>query len=284
MLSTPDGDSFFEDFLNDDFGSLNETKVGSKVGSKSGSEPGPLAKSLLPSKKENPEEFSVLQLDNVQEIRRDALTLYNRGNYEGALSKIEDAIRVLPGDLELNYFQAQCLFRLGNLNRVEVILKNLMKMDESADFIQLPRMLAYTLLKEEKLREADKFLREAMMSYPDDMQLKHMFGFCCERQKKYQMAEAMFNQILNVEPDHPNAHNSLAYVYYLQKKELHAASMHVQRALAHNQNNPAYLDTYGVILGALGDMAAARTMLQKALKIAPKNKVIQDHINNLGKE
>lgn len=254
VLSSSDGDSFIEHFLTGESASHSSQ-----------------------------DEFSVVQLDNVQEIRNKAHIQYNAGKYQDALKSIEDAIRILPGDLDLNYFQAQCLYQLGQLQRVEVILKNLMKMDESTEFIQLPRMLAFTLLKEDKFLEAEKFLKEAMVSYPDDLQIKHMYGVCCERQKNYPMAEAMFNQILNADPDHGNAHNSIAYILYLQNKDLHNASMHVQRALAHNPDNPAYLDTWGVLQAALGDKKAALETLQRAARLAPGNKVILAHINEVNR-
>ena len=240
---------------------------------------------LLNLKNEEPrsrqDEFNVLQIENVQNIRKKALQLYNRGDYQGALNTIEDAIRILPGDMELNYFQAQCLFHLGDLTRVEVILRNLLTLDESSEFRALPRMLGFTLLKEEKYAEAEKFLGGMINTLPDDMQLLHMYGYSLERQKKWAKAEKIFEKILSQEPENPNANNSMAYVHYLQGKDLDKASLHIQKAMAVAPNHPAYLDTYGMIMNARGDQKSARQALKSALQIDPENKLIQEHLNQV---
>lgn len=227
------------------------------------------------------EGFNFIQIENVQKIRKKAFACYNQGNYQEALDTIEDAIRILPGDMELNYFQAQCLFQLGELSRVEVILRDLLTLDESNGFRQLPRMLAFTLLKEEKFAEAENFLSSLIISLPDDLQLRHMYGYALERQKKWADAEKIFSEILSQEPEHENANNSLAYVLYLQGKDLEQASLHIQKALVHSPNNPAYLDTYGMIMHARGDQSSAQQALKNALQADPHNKTILAHLNQV---
>ncbi|MDH5721441.1 MAG: tetratricopeptide repeat protein [Spirochaetia bacterium] len=233
------------------------------------------------AKKKGNIELDIEQLDNLVDLRNEATSLYRRKQFVEALGRLEDAIRILPGDLELLFFEAQCLYQLGNLDRAEKILSQLFELDEGRELTHLPRMLGLCLLKLEKYKEAEKFLKNITENYRNDIQLKGMLGFALERQDKLDDAALLFERIIKEDPENVNACNSLAYIYYRQNKRLDKALSLVKRALRKEPENAAYLDTIGMILFKRGDTTQARKSLKKAVKLAPQNKTIMSHLGEM---
>jgi Flp pilus assembly protein TadD len=223
-------------------------------------------------------EFSVLQVSNIIESKRKAKFLFQNNRYKEALQILEDALKVLPGDIELNFFQAQCLFHLGQIDRVEILLESLLNSDDTHKIIQLPRMFAFCLLKKQNFKKAEKFLNDSIKYYQNDIQLRSMYGFSLEQQNKLSEAENVFSDILTQDPDNANANNSLAYIYFRNNLNLQYALTLAEKALSFEPQNPSFLDTAAMIKFKLGDVNGARTTLQKALNLAPSNSVILEHL------
>lgn len=237
-----------------------------------------LAKNKGPNRQN---EYSVLQVENILESKRKAGFLYQNKRYKEALSVIEEAIKLLPGDIELNYFQAQCLYHLGELDRVEIIVGNLLKSDDKHKIVQLPRLYAFALLRKKRFSKAQKFLETHIALYNHDIQMRNMYGFALEQQNKLNEAEKVFAEVLTQEPENANANNSLAYVYFRYNKNLPYALTLAEKALFYEPENPAFLDTAAMIQFASGDSDGARENLQKALELAPDNPVILEHLSKV---
>ncbi|MDH4200317.1 MAG: hypothetical protein OEV66_08070 [Spirochaetia bacterium] len=229
----------------------------------------------------NQTEFSVLQVENILDMKKRANFLYQGNRHKEALTILEDAIKLLPGDIELNFFQAQCLYHLGEIDRVEIIVGNLLHSDDKQKIIQLPRMYAFSLLRKKKFSKAEKFLEKNIPLYGFDIQLRNMYGFSLEQQDKLNDAEIVFSDILTQEPENANANNSLAYIYYRYKKNYQHALTLAEKALYYEPENPAFLDTCAMIKFALGDATGARENLQTALRIAPGNTTILEHLGKV---
>lgn len=226
-------------------------------------------------------EYNVIQIENIIDIKKRANFVFQNHRYKEALEIIEDAIKLLPGDIDLNFFQAQCLFHLGEVDRVEVILKNLLQSDEKRKIIQLPRLYAYSLLKSKKFAKAQDFLELNIPPYKHDIQMRNMLGFALEQQNKLTDAENIFSDILTQEPENANANNSLAYIYYKYNQNLPYALSLVEKAVFYEPENPAFLDTLAMIKFAMGNAEEAREALQKALTIAPSNAVLLEHLGKV---
>jgi tetratricopeptide (TPR) repeat protein len=229
----------------------------------------------------NSGEYNVVQIENIIDIKKRANFVFQNHRYKEALEIMEDAIKLLPGDIDLNFFQAQCLFHLGEIDRVEIILKNLLQSDDKRKIIQIPRMFAYSLLKNKKFAQAQEFLEQVVPAYNFDIQMRNMLGFALEQQNKLAEAETVFSGILTQEPENANANNSLAYIYFKHNKNLPFAQTLVEKALFYEPQNPAFLDTHAMINHAMGKNEEAREALQKALAIAPTNSVLLEHLGKI---
>jgi len=226
-------------------------------------------------------ELDVEQLDKVIEYKNTAKKYYNKKKFLEALSVIEDAIKILPGDLELLFYQALNLFQLGNVERAEKIVSELYKLDEDKTLTALPKIYAILLLRLKKYSQAIEFIDSILGESHNDLQLMNMLAFSFERQNKLEESTGILESILILDPQNANACNSLAYIFSRKSISLDKAESLSRLALEKEARNPSYLDTMGMILKKQGKIELAKVTLKKALKIAPNNSEILKHLSEL---
>ncbi len=226
-------------------------------------------------------ELSLTQVEELTRIKQEAKRAYRRKDFVQALARFEDAITIVPGDLEFSYYQALCLFQLHQWDRAEEMFRRIMELDELRLLPDVRKLLALTLLKRKKFSEAETILTEATRDRRNDLQLMNMLGYCLERQNKLFEAEKVLSRLLENDPENANGLNSLAYVYCrLEKNYTDALSM-VKKALTKEPKNASYLDTLGMLYANRGNTAAARKTLKRALEYAPGNAEILSHLTSV---
>jgi tetratricopeptide (TPR) repeat protein len=94
--------------------------------------------------------------------------------------------------------------------------------------------------------------------------------------------EKVLEDVLKEAPDDPQANNDLGYLWADDGRNLEQAKTMIEKALAAEPENPAYLDSMGWVLYRLEQYAEARTHLEKA--IAQENgedSTIYDHYGDV---
>lgn len=241
----------------------------------------PSLQALKTQEPEPTEDITLDQLEEVAELKQKAIKKYQRKNYIDALKFLEDAVKILPEDLEILYYEALCLIQLNNHERALIIIRQIKEWDENNVLPALDKITAFLLLKTENYQEARKILQYAIDGNPFDTHLLNMLAYSYEKEKNYREAEHVLNQILKMDPKDANACNSMAYIYYIQNKDIHKAVDFSRAALKKEPNNPAYLDTFGMLLYKQGKVDAAKKALKKAYSLNPKSAEINEHIQYL---
>ena len=77
---------------------------------------------------------------------------------------------------------------------------------------------------------------------------------------------------------YPSVYNLLAYSYVEQGDKIEKAANLIEKALKESPQNPYYLDTKGCVLLKLNRNKEAREVFKKALKFAPDDVIIQQHL------
>lgn len=239
------------------------------------------ANPLLKKQAQTPAELSLQQVEELTRIKSDAKRAYRRKDFVQALARFEDAMAIVPGDLEFSYYQALCLFQLHQWERAEEMFRQIMELDELRLLPDVRKLLALTLLKRKKFAEAEKLLTEASRDRKNDLQLMNMLGYCLERQNKLFEAEKVLSRLIESDPENANGLNSLAYVYCRLEKNYTEALAMVKKALAKEPKNAAYLDTLGMLYAQRGNTAAARKTLKRALEHSPGNAEILSHLTSI---
>ena len=116
---------------------------------------------------------------------------------------------------------------------------------------------------------------------PENQQLLFSLAAAYETDRKYDRAERAFREIIQVNEAHAPALNYLGYMLADRGQKLPEALAFIKRALAIDENNPAYLDSLGWVYYRMGDFGSARGPLERAARQLPRVSVISDHLGDL---
>jgi tetratricopeptide (TPR) repeat protein len=97
-------------------------------------------------------------------------------------------------------------------------------------------------------------------------------------QQQFPLAEKLLEQLLRRFPSSLAVKNTYAYFLALQNKKLDRALELSAYTLTQDQENPAYIDTYGTILFRMGRVPEAGTYLEKAHRKHPFEQEIMEHL------
>ena len=140
----------------------------------------------------------------------------------------------------------------------------------------------FCLIQEELWSDAEPLLHERLSRYPTDTRLHAMLAYLLERTGRYTESMDRHRRVLEIDPDNLNSLNSLGYLLAMHggPDDYDEAARCLTRAVREKPDHPAYLDSLGVLLARQGDRDRAQKALYLALRGAPENQEIMDHIRS----
>ena len=127
---------------------------------------------------------------------------------------------------------------------------------------------------------AEATLREARALDPRNLRVLFQLGAVLERQKRHDDAEAAFREALAVEPRSAPILNYLGYMNADRNVRVAEAAELIERALAIDPDNGAYMDSLGWALFRLDRVTEAEKYLRRAVAREP-NAVVFDHLGDV---
>ncbi len=127
------------------------------------------------------------------------------------------------------------------------------------------------------LEEAEKLSQ----TKEDKVNVLFLRGAMYERQKKYDLAEKTFRQVIDLDPSSAEAMNYLGYMLADQNVRLQEAHDLIKRAVNLDPNNYAYLDSLGWVYFRLNRLDDAVQQLTRSLQIMSKDPTIHDHLGDV---
>lgn len=126
---------------------------------------------------------------------------------------------------------------------------------------------------------------EAYKSDPDSERLVRTSQFSLSnlyvQQGDMARGEQVLEEVLKEEPDNIQANNDLGYLWADEGKNLEQAKTMIEKALAAEPENPAYLDSMGWVLYRLEQYEEARKYLQQATEQKNgEDSTIYDHLGD----
>lgn len=260
------------------------------------------------------------QLELVESFERDnlnvkiqiALIMIEQKKYEPAANRLEDVLQQAPEsdkvryylgavyeeikrtDLSLMHFKkvppmssyfaeavvhsAQMLKNSGN---TEEALALTAKSIEARD--DLPQLYAYyaTLLDEKKsYKKALTMLTAAVEKFPTNTQLQFFLGTMYDRTGETTKSIEQMNKVIQIDKDHVQALNYLAYTYAELGHNLDEAIELAGRALQLQPNDGYILDTIGWIHFKKGDNEQAIKYLEAAHRAKSDESIIAEHLGD----
>jgi tetratricopeptide (TPR) repeat protein len=129
--------------------------------------------------------------------------------------------------------------------------------------------------------DAVRTLQAAVAKFPKEPAVKLSLAATLERERKYSDAEVIFRQMIAEDPKNADALNSFGYMLAERGQKLDEAVELVQRALAIEPGNGAYLDSLGWAYYKQNRLEQAEAPLRQAAAQLPSVSVIQDHLGDL---
>ncbi len=207
------------------------------------------------------------------------IKFYNTKRYQQALEEFRAVDEDPSENSELAYYIGLTLTQLGKYDEGLLYLEQVVNSHTSFLHIYQSRMILgyiYSVTGRYKLAEFEfgKLLELGMES----IQIYASLGYIYYNLNRVDESIQMLSKSLGLDPDYPNALNSLGYIYAAEDLNYEKALAHCRRAVQLSPNNPAYLDSLGWACYKNGDLGDARTYLRKALDLAPGNREIARHL------
>ena len=138
---------------------------------------------------------------------------------------------------------------------------------------------AYGRLK--KYDAAVRIARAASAKYPESTDALFRLGASLERGGEPAEAEKVFLQLLALRPNDAATLNYLGYMWADQGVQLERAKEMLEKAVAREPRNAAYLDSLGWAYFRLGQIPDAEKNLREAYRREPSDPTIEEHIGDL---
>lgn len=199
-----------------------------------------------------------------------------------AIAAGKEAVAKYPRDPEIKSNYALLLGETAQTDDAVKLLRAQLTGNASDRDIYLNVAQIYERARRYKDAEQSARSAEAIAGSPRDNEMVwFLLGAIYERQKMFDKAEVEFKKALDVDPKSPAVLNYYGYMLGDLGIRLEEAQSLVQRALAEDPYNGAYLDSLGWIYYKENKLSDAEATLRKALDRESHDPTIHSHLGDV---
>lgn len=173
--------------------------------------------------------------------------------------------------------EAELLFELGRDKEAGDRLTRLRRLPGIEGRLEAARLLQ----ARERFAEAIPLLEGLRRAAPERLQSLFWLAAAYERSGRDEEAEETFRAVLEIDGDFAPALNYLGYMWAEAGRNLEEALALVERAVALEPDNGAYVDSLGWTLFRLGRYEGARQLLERAARLVPGDAIISEHLGDV---
>lgn len=251
--------------------------------------------------------------DNLSVKVRLAMVLIEQKKFEEALVKLHQVLKAAPESDKIRFYLAAVYEESGKWDEAIHHFKNVpkesqfygesvvhaahllrqqKKTSEALSVVEsgikhrddLPQMysLYASLLDEQQdYSKAKEVLLSAAKKFPESVQIQFFLGTLFDRTGDKPKVIGHMKKVIEMDPNHVQGLNYLAFTYAEQGENLAEAEVLVKRALKFDPEDAYILDTYGWIQFKQGRLREALKTLEKASAKLPKEAVIVEHLGDV---
>jgi predicted Zn-dependent protease len=182
-----------------------------------------------------------------------------------------------PDEVEWTAAVAEFQHRSGDRKTADATLDRLAASSEPDDVLAVADV--YSRLKD--FVRAARVAREASRRFPESTEALFRLGASLERGGSPDEAEKVFRQLLSARPNDSATQNYLGYMWADRGVNLEEAGQLLEKAVAREPRNAAYLDSLGWLYFRQGKLEAAEKRLLEAHRREPDDPTIQEHLGDL---
>jgi tetratricopeptide (TPR) repeat protein len=201
------------------------------------------------------------------------------GQLAEALTAVQGARKAFPDDARLTRLEADVLRRQGHVDEGLAVIKRLTEKQNAGASGPITIAEYYGLA--ERYTDAVQVLEDARRRWPQDLSVLFQLGAMLERGKRAAEAERVLRDVIQRDPKHAPALNYLGYMLADRGERIEESIQYIQRALAVDPHNGAYLDSLGWAYFKSNQLDLAETNLRQAADQLARDSVVQDHFGDL---
>jgi tetratricopeptide (TPR) repeat protein len=202
--------------------------------------------------------------------------------FEKAVEVSRKAVDVDPKNRDLKLMLAGELLDLGKTDEGLAMARGLLDNSDKDRAIWLA--LGQMYIRTRRWKDAEDALNRvgAMTSKKEDrIYLLFVKGELAERQKRFEPAEQLFRQVLDLDPANSMTLNYLGYMMADKGTRLPEALSMIRKAVEQEPMNGAYLDSLGWAYFKLGQYELAEDNLRRAVERDRTDPTVHDHLGDL---
>jgi tetratricopeptide (TPR) repeat protein len=193
------------------------------------------------------------------------------------LARARAAAQAEPENAEWTAAVAEFAWRTGDRKGAEEGIAKLASSEEPERALAAADVWA----RVKEFGRAAAVARELVKRFPDSTDALFRLGSSLERAGSAAEAEQVFLRLLQKKPDDAAAQNYLGYMWADRNEKLDRAREMLEKAVAREPRNGAYLDSLGWVYFRLGRLDAAAKNLSEAHRRDPEDATIEEHLGDL---
>jgi len=201
------------------------------------------------------------------------------GNPAQAQQELSQALGVLPGNLELLALDGEIRLREGDRTAARNRFREMLKSSGSSEEAYL--LILQACSRAEANKEGVSWARQGVDAHHDSEALEFQQAALLERAGDFRESEKAFQALLQQSPNNAEALNYLGYMLADRGVKLEEALGLIQRALAIQPDNPAFLDSMGWALYRLGKAEQAEPYLVRAVQGSRDDATVLEHLGDV---
>ena len=204
-----------------------------------------------------------------------------KGDFNKAIEELKEAKKLDPESLEPGLMLALIYTSQNSLDKAAQEYEAVLKKASQAEpkNINILKSLAALYYQQKKLDNAISTCMLILVLDKNDYESIFLLGNLLLDSGKSHQAIEKFKEALELNPDYPDALNSLGYVYAEEGRNLNEAEELIKKAILHSPDNGAYIDSLGWVYYKKNQIDKAIEQLEKATSLL-SDYVIYDHLGD----
>lgn len=258
--------------------------------------------------------ITVLYPEDYMALRRYAILLFTTGDLIGADSVFVEIVKSVEDDPVSNYYRGRIAQQNGDYARAESLyiktvayadtmpegwvnlafVRGLLENHEGAvatfdsAFVFCPadstQILFYTGVYFGRRLDYDRaieYYERVLNARPDDSDVKFNLAAAYERTGRYDDAERLFLDLIEINENNAVVLNYLGYMYADLGIKLDEAEKMIKKALEISPDNGAYLDSYAWVMYKKGKYKKALEYQIRALEASEEDAILFEHMGDI---
>ncbi|HEY3172413.1 MAG TPA: tetratricopeptide repeat protein [Thermoanaerobaculia bacterium] len=214
---------------------------------------------------------------NPRAVRIQASAARDKEDFASGLQAARAAAALEPDKPEWTALIAEFQYRSGDKKKAEETLGKLAASQDVEDVL----VAADVYARVKDFAASGRVARDASVRFPESSEALFRLGAALERTGASAEAEKIFQKLLQGRPNDSAAQNYLGYMWADRGTRLEEARELLEKAVAREPRNGAYLDSLGWVYFRLGRLEKAGNYLSAAKEYEPDDPTIEEHLGDL---